>query len=125
MTNPTVWGPHGWFFIETIVLSIPKDVKDTSPYITFLQSLKDVLPCSSCRKEYTEYIATHPIPTGREDIIMWVFTLHNAVRTRTGKTPRSIESMIKYYDPKPSSSVMWWVSVVIVLAAVGYAVLKK
>lgn len=126
--DPRVWGPHAWFFIETVVLSIPEDTTDTSPYINFLNTLKGVLPCPGCRKEYTEYIATHPVPTSREDIIAWVFTLHNVVRERTGKPQRTIESSIAYYKnqfaPATSRTWVWVLLVLIIIGAVVYQ-LKK
>lgn len=125
--DPRIWGPHGWFFIETVVLSMPDDITDTSPYITFLQSLKDVLPCPGCRQEYREYITTHPIPTNRKEIIEWVFTLHNAVRQRTGKQPRSTQSMMDYYSAQysqKSSYTMWILCALLIIGAIVYT-LKK
>lgn len=126
--DPRVWGPHAWFFIETVVLSIPEDTTDTSAYVVFLQSIKDVLPCPGCRQEYREYITTHPIPTQRKEIIDWVFTLHNTIRQRTGKQPREIQSMIDYYNAQfsqKSSSKMFWVLLTLLLIALAVYMLKK
>jgi hypothetical protein len=127
--DPRVWGPHGWFFIETVILSIPENTTDTGPYIRFLQSLADVLPCPGCQGEYREYLTTHPIPTSREDLIAWIFTFHNAVRERTGKAPRSIESSIAYYKSQftaSGSSRTWiWVLVILLIIGLGVYQLKK
>ena len=125
--DPRVWGPHAWFFIETVVLSMPDDITDTSPYRAFLQSLKDVLPCPGCRQEYSEYLTTHPVPTSRKDIIEWVFTLHNTVRQRTGKQPRSTQSMMDYYASQysqKSSYTMWILCALLIIGAIVYT-LKK
>lgn len=115
--NPNVWGPHAWFFIETVVLSIPEDTKDTSDYVRFLQSLKPILPCVGCQVKYGEYITTHPIPTERDAIIKWVHDLHNTVRTRCKKNTRTLEDVKAYYSNQmsPTGSKKWLIIGALVL----------
>ena len=50
----SVWGPSLWHVLHTISFNYPTRPthKDKERYRTFILSLRHVLPCSYCRKNY-------------------------------------------------------------------------
>lgn len=102
--NPKIWGPHGWFFIESIVLSLP----DKIPFILqneikhFLISLSSLLPCEKCRYHFSEYIKKTNMMEAdfstKNQVFKWINDSHNNVRIINNKKTINLEDTIAYYD---------------------------
>jgi len=51
----------------------------------FFDSLRSVLPCPMCRQHYAKHLQKLPIQVqSREDLMMWLFELHNLVNRELG-----------------------------------------
>ena len=81
-----VWGPIAWFFLHTIAMNYDPG-RHKEGYIQFFKSLQYVLPCKTCRDNYTDTIKTHKTLTlnkevfkSRKALSVWVYRLHNYVR---------------------------------------------
>ena len=64
-------------------------------------SLKEVIPCSICKKNYIRHLIEHPIDNylnSKEDLVKWVIDMHNMVNTETGKKNYSYNTIIKMYE---------------------------
>jgi hypothetical protein len=102
--NPTVWGPHGWFFIDSIVLSLPNKLsyEQKNIYKNFFTSLQDVLPCEGCRQHYKQNLIKYPLTdvvlSKKENMIKWILNVHNNVRSDAKKIPISIKQYFEYYN---------------------------
>ncbi len=89
--NPNIWGPKGWFFIDTIILSYPNNPsnEDKKIYKNFLTSIKDILPCESCRIHYTNNLKEIPLSSyylnSRNNLIEWIILIHNKVNKINNK----------------------------------------
>lgn len=78
--NPLIWGPTFWYFIHTICLLTDTKVGYSAIVDRILNSLKALIPCSTCRMFYTQsYIA----PTN--DYFKWSVDLHNRVNEKLCK----------------------------------------
>jgi hypothetical protein len=95
-----VWGPMAWIFLHMITLNYdPKRKRDT---YKFFKSLKGVLPCGACRKNFEEiiqrkdpkYKLTKEKFKNREVLTYWLFIVHNEVQ-------RGIYSRTKRQADKP------------------------
>lgn len=107
--DPTVWGPHGWFFLESICLSYPdspsneekRHIKD------FFYSLQHVLPCPACREHYSQHLNAHPLTdnvvSSRANLVPWILAIHNRVRHSNGQPPISTQAFFNYYQEQYSS----------------------
>ena len=98
--DPNVWGEKCWFFLHTISLNFPDNpsMQDKKAYINYLQSLGNVLPCSVCKKHYTDYIKKHkPNVNSKSEFVRWVLNLHNDVNQRNNKEPWNYEDLLKKY----------------------------
>jgi hypothetical protein len=103
--NPNVWGPHGWFFIDSIVLSLPNNLsyEQKNIYKNFFTSLQDVLPCEACREHYKQNLIKFPLTDNilskKENMIKWILNVHNNVRKNDeNKIPISIKQYFEYYN---------------------------
>ena len=85
-----VWGPPAWLFLHCIAANYTPD--KARGYLMFFNSLKYVLPCGACRKNYTRilkemYPLKQSVFKNRESFMLWLFMLHNQVqRDIYGKT---------------------------------------
>ena len=103
--NPKIWGPSGWFFIDSIVLSYPDNptYEDKNIYKTFLLSLKNVLPCHSCRVHYTENLMSIPLSdyylSSKVKLIEWIIKMHNKIKMINKNTNLiTFDSFLEYYE---------------------------
>jgi hypothetical protein len=102
--NPKIWGPHAWFFLDSVIMSINND--DMNVYKDFFVRLGDVLPCGSCRVHYNDYLASFPLNDIRtkDELFIWFNNLHNRVRTKSGKKPRDIKTVTSFYNDEYNNS---------------------
>ena len=101
--DPKIWGPHGWLFIESCLLSYPNNPSnnDKSNFKNFIYSIKSILPCSNCRDHFSEYLDNHPLDdnilSSKENILKWILGAKNNVKKINGQNELTYEEFIKYY----------------------------
>jgi|UniRef100_A0A6C0F780 hypothetical protein len=98
--EPKIWGEHAWIFLHTITLNYPEEptFSDKYNYKILFESLKDTLPCPTCREHYKENITLYPIDlSSREALVKWLIKIHNLVNEKNGKRNLSYEEVIDYY----------------------------
>lgn len=102
--NPKVWGPHAWFFLDSIVISMDND--NIADYKAFFQQLQKVLPCAGCRKHFGEYLQQTPLSTvnTKDEFLVWIHNLHNLVRQRSKTAPRTLASVLSFYEKQYGNS---------------------
>ena len=105
-----VWGPAGWLFLHCIAANYTPD--KAQGYMMFFNSLKYVLPCGACRKNYTR-ILKEVLPLkksvfkNRKTITLWLFMLHNQVQRDIYSKSLNIRDRPKYKDTREDyASVM-------------------
>ena len=105
--DSNIWGPNGWFFIDSICLSYPINPTDIDKqqYKNFFYSFPNVLPCSKCRIHFNNYIIKYPLTddilNSKENLIKWILTAHNNVRNKK----INIEEFYSYYNDKYNINV--------------------
>ena len=81
-----VWGPMAWTFLHMITLNYNSERKND--YMNFFKSLKGVLPCGACRKNFKEiingddkkYKLTDDKFKDTKSLSYWLFIVHNKVQ---------------------------------------------
>lgn len=101
--NQNIWGPHLWFSLHTITFNYPlkPTIDDKDNYRNFFNSMKNVIPCSVCKKNYIRHLNEIPIDQhlhNRKSLVYWVIDLHNMVNGETGKKILSYDNVIKKYE---------------------------
>jgi Erv1 / Alr family/Mimivirus sulfhydryl oxidase R596-like, C-terminal domain len=87
-----VWGPAFWQTLHNITFNYPYNPTedDKDKYYNFFTSIAHVLPCSSCRKNYSNHIKegstklTHEAFESRDSLTKWLYNLHKKVSTVLG-----------------------------------------
>ena len=102
--SPKVWGPHAWFFLDSIVISI--DNENIADYKAFFEHIQKVLPCAGCRTHYGEYLEQNPLTNikTKDEFLIWIHNLHNLVRKRSKTPPRSMASVLSFYENQYGNS---------------------
>jgi hypothetical protein len=101
--NQNIWGSHLWFSLHTITLNYPlKPTNDDKEnYKSFFISLKNVIPCSVCKKNYKRHLNEHPIDNhlnSRKELVYWLIDIHNMVNGEIGKKILSYDTVLKKYE---------------------------
>ena len=97
---PTVWGPILWTSMHIVTMGyspVPTE-QEKQGAINYFESLAYMIPCPICRIHYKEHLKKHPVKeavSSRNDLIMWVFNVHNEVNKQLEKPVITIEQFIK------------------------------
>jgi hypothetical protein len=89
--QPEIWGPYAWNFLHIITITYPINPSedDKHNYKTFFESLKNVLPCERCRKNFNTHLKKFPLSrdvlSSRKYLVKWLIDIHNVVNHQTGK----------------------------------------
>ena len=104
--NPKIWGPHAWFFIESIAISLPDTItlETQNELKHFFISISFLLPCETCRNHFSEYIKKTDIMnidfSTKTKVLTWINNIHNEVRKRNKCKTIPIDKTVKYYNEK-------------------------
>lgn len=103
--NQNIWGPHFWITLHTLTFNYPLEPSHTDKhyYYTFLTTLKDILPCGICRRNFNRKLKEDPLKQhlgSRREIVEWMIDCHNKVNAETGKRYYSMDEVIKLYSQK-------------------------
>ncbi len=101
--NQNIWGSHLWFSLHTMSFNYPLEPtkEDKESYKRFFVNLRDVIPCSVCKKNYIRHLNEHPIDgylKNRKSLVYWVIDMHNMVNGEIGKKILSYDIVIKKYE---------------------------
>jgi hypothetical protein len=109
--DPTVWGPHMWFFLHTIAMSYPARPNSVTKkkYYEFIQNLPMFIPVERMSSEFTKLLNDYPVQPyldKRETFIRWVWFIHNKINQKLEKPTITLtEFYAKYYEEYKSKNV--------------------
>jgi hypothetical protein len=101
--DSNLWGPKGWFFLDTIVLSYPEmpSFNDIKIFKNFFKSIEDILPCTKCRLHFGNYLNKYPLDdsilSSKINLIKWWLKCHNNTRKQQNKELISLDDFYNYY----------------------------
>jgi hypothetical protein len=111
--DPTIWGPHYWFFLHTIAMTYPIRPNDVTKkkYYEFIQNLPLFIPVEAMGNEFSKLLEQYPIITyldSRDSFIRWMHFIHNKINEKLEKPKITINDFyIKYYEEyKPKNIKM-------------------
>ena len=108
--EPTVWGPHFWFFLMTIALSYPESPNSVTKrkYYDFILNLPIFIPNAEIGNKFSGLLDKYPVSPyldTRESFVKWVHFIHNKVNIMIGKEEISyqtaLDDYLREYLPKP------------------------
>ena len=103
--NSNIWGPKGWFFLDSIILSYPMNPSfdDKKKFKEFFTLVSEMLPCAKCRHHYSDFITKFPlndqILSSKNKLINWFLKLHNNIRLNfQDKSEITLKDYYTYYS---------------------------
>ena len=102
--DPSVWGPHFWFFLHTIALNYPKYPNSVTKkkYYDLIQNFHMFIPVEKHTSDFSKMVTEYPISPyldNRDSFIRWTHFIHNKINEKLEKPKISLSKFyIQYYD---------------------------
>ena len=102
--DPTIWGPHFWFFLHTIAMTYPIRPNEVTrkKYYEFILSLPIFIPVEAMGSDFSKLLDEYPVTAyldSRDSFIRWMHFIHNKINEKLEKPKISMnEFYIKYYE---------------------------
>lgn len=102
--KPSLWGPHLWKYMHYFTFSYPEypTSDDVNRFKTFFLTIGDFLPCEKCRYNYKNHLKELPLTmnvlSSRDNLVMWLFNLHNIVNKHIGKREFTLKEFNDLYN---------------------------
>jgi len=102
--DPSVWGPHYWFFLHTISMTYPHtpNAITKKKYYEFIQNLPLFIPVEKISTEFSNLLDKYPVVSyldNRESLVRWTHFIHNKINQKLEKPQINLnEFYIEYYE---------------------------
>jgi hypothetical protein len=102
--DPTVWGPHFWFFLHTLAMSYPHhpNAVTKKKYYELILNLPLFIPVESIGKDFEKLLDEYPVTAyldSRESLIRWMHFIHNKINEKLEKPKITLnEFYFRYYE---------------------------
>ena len=109
--DPSVWGPHYWFFLHTIAMTYPyhPNAVTKKKFYEFIQNLPIFIPVEEISKEFSRLIDKYPITPyldNRDTLVRWTHFIHNKINQKLEKPEITLqEFFVKYYNEYKSKNI--------------------
>ena len=93
--DPSVWGPHYWFFLHTIAESYPLHPTEVTKkkYYNLIQNLPIFIPIDEIGNYFSQLLDKYPVTPyldNRDSFVRWMHFIHNKINIRLGKQELSL-----------------------------------
>jgi hypothetical protein len=100
--DPEIWGPHYWFFLETISHTYPQTPNSVTKrkYYDFIQNLPLFIPNPELGDKFSRMLDDYPVSPyldSRDSFIRWVHFIHNKLNHMLGKPEISLFAALDHY----------------------------
>jgi hypothetical protein len=102
--DPVIWGPHAWIFLHSITYNYPDNptTNEINNNYDFFTALQDILPCNKCRYHYKKNLEKFPLTSevlsSKQNLIKWLFKIHNNINKMNGKPEITFSEMNNIYN---------------------------
>jgi len=102
--DPEIWGPHFWFFINTLALNYPNNPNDVTvkKYYEFVQNLPLFIPVEEIANDFDKLLQLYPVSSyldSKKSFVKWVHFIHNKINEKLEKPKISLNDFYsKYYE---------------------------
>lgn len=100
--DPEIWGPHFWFFINTLALNYPNNPNEVTikKYYEFIQNLPLFIPVKEIANDFNNLLENYPISSyldSRKSFVKWVHFIHNKINEKLEKPKISLNDFYSNY----------------------------
>ena len=100
--NPSVWGPHYWFFLHTVAMSYPKRANTVTQkkYYELIQNFPLFIPVEANATYFSKLLDEYPVTPyleTRDSFIRWTHFIHNKINERLEKPTITLSKFYELY----------------------------
>lgn len=100
--DPTIWGPHFWFFLHTIAMTYPNHPNEVNKkkYYDLIQNFYLFIPVEKTSSDFKRLIDDYPITPyldNRESFVRWIWFIHNKINQKLEKPEITLKQFYKQY----------------------------
>lgn len=108
--EPSVWGPHYWFFLHTTAESYPEHPNEVikRKYYDLMQNMPLFIPNSEIGDKFSQLLDKYPVTPylcSKKSFVRWMHFIHNKVNVLLNKKelsmPEALSQYRNHYKPKP------------------------
>ena len=108
--DPTVWGPHYWFFLHTIAHNYPHYPNKVTirKYYDLIQNMPLFIPNENIGNDFSKLLDRFPVTPyldNRDSFIRWMHFIHNRINRILDKEEltlfEALENYREKYKPPP------------------------
>ena len=108
--DPSVWGPHYWFFLHTVSHTYPLYPTEVTKrkYYDLIQNMPLFIPNEKIGNDFSKLLDNYPITpylVNRDSFIRWIHFIHNRINRKLDKEELTLfEALDDYralYKPRP------------------------
>jgi len=101
--NPSVWGPHYWFFLHSIGFTYPELPTDgeKKKYYNLITCLPTFIPNNAVAANFQNLIDDYPVSSylnSKDSFLKWIHFIHNKINKQIGKDEISYIEFINNYN---------------------------
>ena len=102
--DPTIWGPHYWFFLHTSAMCYPNrpNAVTKKKYYEFVQNIPLFIPNENISGEFSKLLDKYPVMPyldNRESFVRWMWFMHNKINQKLEKPEITLnEFYVNYYE---------------------------
>jgi hypothetical protein len=109
--EPSIWGPHFWFFLHTTAMCYPQypNAVTKKKYYEFVQNIPMFIPVEKMASDFSKLLDEYPVTSyldNRESFVKWMWFIHNKINQKLEKPTLSLNDFyVKYYEEYKSKNV--------------------
>jgi hypothetical protein len=109
--NPKIWGPHYWFFLDTVAMTYPNhpNAVTKKKYYEFVHNIPLFIPVENMASEFSKLLDKYPVVPyldNRESFIRWIWFIHNKINEKIEKPKITLNDFyIKYYEKYKNDNI--------------------
>ena len=100
--DPSIWGPHYWFFLHTMAMNYPHypNSGTKKKYYEFIQNFHLFIPVEQISKEFSNLIIEYPVVPyldNKESFVRWMHFIHNKINEKLEKPTTTLNDFFVWY----------------------------
>ena len=93
--EPSVWGPHYWFFLHTVAECYPENPNEVlkRKYYDLIQNIPLFIPISEIGDKFSRLLDKYPVTPylcSKQSFVRWMHFIHNKINVSLEKPELSL-----------------------------------
>lgn len=98
-----IWGPHYWFFLNTVAMIYPDQPNAIvkKKYYSLFQNLPLFIPNSKISNSFNDMLNLYPVNNylnSKNSLLKWIHFIHNKINVKLNKKPITYLEFIDNYN---------------------------